>query len=144
MLPETPALKGPSNEPTTGKGVGNCPRDVTKRRHWTSETSNHSNIQTSGNTTGSSRERYVSLSQGGCGGMCVFVPRAQRLQLLHVCTGVSGVVHQHRAIAQTSIHIVTVVQRPAATPHRFTCVVGLNHCVGQQTVTQTSQYYHRL
>lgn len=54
-----------------------------------------------------------------------------------MCAGVSGVVDQHRAVAQTCVDVVTVVQTPAAAPHRFTCVIGLNYCVGQQTATHT-------
>lgn len=51
--------------------------------------------------------------------------------------GVSGVVDEHGAVAQSCIDVVAVVQTPAAAPHRFTCIVGLNHRVGQQTVKHT-------
>lgn len=70
-------------------------------------------------------------------------PGAEWLQLLDVRASVSGVVDQHRAIAQTSIDVVTVVQTPAAAPHWLTSVVGLDHCVGEQTVTHTGSYKSR-
>lgn len=54
-----------------------------------------------------------------------------------MCAGVSGVVDEHGAVAQTCVDVVTVVQTPAAAPHGFTCVIGLNHRVGQQTATHT-------
>lgn len=63
----------------------------------------------------------------------VGAPGAERLKLLDVCAGVSGVVDEHRAVTQTSVDVVTVVQAPAAAPHWFTRVVRLNHRVGQQT-----------
>lgn len=62
--------------------------------------------------------------------MCVLVPGAQRLQLMHVRAGVSGVVDEHRAVDQTSIDVVAVVQTPAAAPDGPTSVVGLHHRVG--------------
>lgn len=43
--------------------------------------------------------------------------------------GVSGVIHQHRAIAQPSIDVIVVVMAPAAAPDWFTSVIGLNHSV---------------
>lgn len=50
--------------------------------------------------------------------------------------GVSGVINEHRAVDQTGVDIVAVVQAPAAAPHRFPGVISLNHSVGQQTVAQ--------
>lgn len=70
------------------------------------------------------------------------LPGAKRLQLLDMCAGVPGVVHKHRAIDQTRIHVVTVVQTPAAAPHRFTCIIGLNYRIGQQTATHKHCIHH--
>lgn len=67
----------------------------------------------------------------------MLVPGAQRLQLVHVRAGVSGVVDEHRAVVQTGVDVVAVVQTPAAAPHGFTCVIGLHHRVGQQTAAHT-------
>lgn len=70
--------------------------------------------------------------------MCVCVPGAQRLQFLHMRARVSGVIDEHRAIAQTGIYVGAVVQTPAAAPHWFTCIIRLNHRVGQKTATHTN------
>lgn len=50
--------------------------------------------------------------------------------------GVSRVVDEHRAVAQAGVDVVTVVQTPAAAPHWFTRIIGLNHRVGQQAGTK--------
>lgn len=70
---------------------------------------------------------------------CLHSPGAERLQLLDVHAGVPGVVDQHRAVDQAGIHVVTVVQTPAAAPHRLVCAVGLHHGVGEQTATYKDQ-----
>lgn len=64
----------------------------------------------------------------------VQVPGTKRCKLVHVSAGVPCVIHPYRAVAQTSINVVVVVMAPTAAPHRFPCIIGLNHSVGKQAV----------
>lgn len=47
--------------------------------------------------------------------------------------GVSGVIDEHGAVAQTSVDVVCVVKAPAAAPHWFSSIVSLNYRVCQET-----------
>ena len=119
LLPETRPLQGAGDQAAAGEGAGRRLGDIRQGRYRTPAT-RRARHQTGGGGRG-------RASAGA------LLPGAQRLQLVHVRAGVSGVVDEHRAVVEAGVDVVAVVQTPAAAPDGTARLIGLHHRVGQQT-----------